>query len=337
MRLIDMHCDTVGKVLDNEYRIQNPEVYDTEIYNGEADNTDLRNGSYAVTIPAMQKAGTTAQFFACFTNYGAAQNRYELCYHRALEMMDCLDMQIRRYPEELAHAYSYDEILENEKNGKISAVLTVEEGGILNGRIERLEEIYNRGVRVMTPMWNYENCLGYPNSRDTDVMCRGLKPFGREVVNRMTELGMIVDVSHASDGTFRDMVELSEGAVIASHSNCRALCNHPRNLTDDMIRELAGAGGVAGLNLYGQFLSGADESRVEAMTEHILHMIRVGGSEFPAIGTDLDGFDGMNYEDIRSAGDMEKLWLALKHKGLAESQLDKIWSENVLQVIRRIL
>ena len=101
---------------------------------------------------------------------------------------------------------------------------------------------------------------------------------------------MIIDVSHASDGTFRDIMAIAKGTVIASHSNCREIAKHPRNLTDEMIWQLADAGGIAGLNLYGPFLGREKESRIEDMTAHILHMLNKGGSDFPAIGTDFDGF-----------------------------------------------
>ena len=230
----------------------------------------------------------------------------------------------------------FEEIMENKKQEKISAVLTVEEGGVLNGEMERLDFLYQKGVRLITLMWNYENCLGYPNSRDQNVMQKGLTSFGSDVVRRMGELGMIVDVSHASDGSFYDVLGNARGPVVASHSNCRALCSHPRNLTDEMIRDLANAGGVAGLNFYGAFLGTKDASLLEEMTAHVQHMVRVGGSDFPAIGTDFDGFDGMKHLDIPDASHMEKLWDALKKSGLSERQLDKIWSENVLRIFRSI-
>ena len=215
--------------------------------------------------------------------------------------------------------------------------MTIEEGGVLNGRMERLTSLYQEGVRLMTLMWNYENCLGHPNSWDSGMMEKGLTPFGIETVTRMGELGMIADVSHASDGTFWDILKYAKGPVVASHSNCRNLCNHPRNLTDEMIRALAEQGGVAGLNFFGPFLGTTKESKIEEMTAHILHMIQVGGSEFPAIGTDFDGIDGLERLDIPNASAMELLWEALKKKGLSQGQLDKIWGENVERVLREVL
>lgn len=314
-----MHCDTVWKLLDL------------------GGSGDLYNNNCAVSIPAMKKAGTLAQFFACFTYLeDYPEDGYEGAYKHVNRMIDYMEEQEKKYPGDIALARSVTEIKENKSEGRISAVLTVEEGGVLNKRMERLDDLYKRGIRLMTLIWNYENCLGHPNSRDRSMMEKGLKPFGVEVVERMGELGMIVDVSHASDGTFRDVLAHAKSPVVASHSNCRALCPHSRNLTDDMIRALAGAGGVAGLNFYGAFLGTENESRIEEMTEHILHMIRAGGSEFPAIGTDFDGFDGIEVLDIPDISRMEKLWDALKKKGISEGQLDKIWSGNAMRILGEI-
>jgi len=320
MKLIDMHCDTIWKLMD---------------LGGEG---DLMTGSCDVSIPGMRQADTLAQFFACFGYLDDFMDRggYDACYSHILEMARYLKEQTVIHKDDIALAVSADDIYKNAREGKISAVLAVEEGGVLNGDISRLDALYDNGVRLMTLMWNYENCIGYPNSRDSSVMWQGLKPFGIEVVEKMSGKGMIIDVSHASDGTFRDVLEYAKGPVVASHSNCRALCSHPRNLSDEMIRKLANAGGIAGLNLYGAFLGDKNESRIEEMTAHVMHMIEVGGSEFPAIGTDFDGFDGMDVLDIPDVGHMALLWEALKKKGLSEGRLDKIWSGNVLRVFKSL-
>lgn len=319
MNLIDMHCDTF--------------TYLT----GKKKEQNLWNTDCSVNIPGMKKAGTMAQFFACYTCLEEYKDEgYEGCYKRALSMIERVEQEILAFPELIASAESYDEVMKNQSEGKISAILTVEEGGILNGKMERLNTLYEKGVRLMTLMWNFENCLGYPNSQNAEVMEKGLKDFGIEVVKRMGELKMIVDVSHASDGTFRDILRYAKSPVVASHSNCRDLCAHPRNLSDGMIRVLAEKGGIAGLNFYGPFLGTEKESKIEEMTAHILHMIDVGGQQFPAIGTDFDGVDGLVHMDIPDVSGMEKLWDALKKKGIPESQLDLIWSGNVLRIIREI-
>ena len=320
MKLIDMHCDTIGKIMDWDKK------------------GDLYNNLCSVNIAEMKVADSMAQFFACFTKFGEYEGNggYEKCYEHALDMISFLEKQINTYEQEIALVKSYKEICDNKEAGKISAILTIEEGGILNGQMERLEYLYQRGVRLMTLMWNYENCLGHPNSKKFLAMRKGLRPFGIEVVKRMGEMGMIVDVSHASDGSFWDIMRYAKGPVVASHSNCRALCNHPRNLSDRMIRALAQKGGVSGLNLYGVFLGASKESRMEEMGAHIFHMIDKGGIEFAAIGTDFDGFSGMNVMDIPKLSDMEKLWTYLNKKGLSEGQLEKIWNGNVLRVLSEI-
>lgn len=318
MKLIDMHCDTIWKLMDLDKK------------------GDLKTNECSISIPGMKKAGTMAQFFACFTYLDDMTGGYDECYWHVHEMIDFMEGQIKKFSTDIAHAYSYEDIKENDENGKISAVLTVEEGGVLNSDIERLEKLYQRGIRLVTPMWNYENCLGFPNSTDPSVMQQGLKPFGVETVRRMGELGIIVDVSHASDGTFRDILHNAKGPVVASHSNCRALCAHPRNLTDEMICELADIGGAAGLNFYGVFLGTKNASCNDEMAEHVLHMIQCGGEEFPMIGTDFDGFDGIEKLDIPKVENMERLWSALKKKGVSESQLDKIWNGNALRILKAI-
>lgn len=324
MNLIDLHCDTLSRLLC------------------EKTGQDLKNTDCDVNLSGMKEAGAVAQFFACFTCLSEHQKDkspeegYEACYKQALELIELMEKQCVLFPEEIALSRSYKEIVKSKEEGKISAVLTVEEGGILNGRPERIEILYEKGVRLMTLMWNFENCLGHPNSRDVGVMEKGLKDFGIETVRQMGKLGMIADVSHASDGTFRDIVKYAEGPVIASHSNCRALAGHPRNLSDDMIHTLADKGGIAGLNFYGVFLGTQTESKIEEMTAHILHMIKTGGREFPAIGTDFDGFGGMEHMDISNISQMGRLWEALKRKGLSEDQLDLIWSGNALRVLKAL-
>lgn len=320
MKLIDMHCDTIGKIIDLDKC------------------GNLKDNLCSIDIQDLKKADSLAQFFACFTklNDYIDHGGYDMCYEHALDMIRFMKEQIKNYSEDIAIAGSYREIRENESEGKVSAIITIEEGGILNGKMNRLDTLHEEGVRLMTLMWNYENCLGYPNSKDAAIMQKGLKTFGIDVIRRMGEIGMIVDVSHASDGSFWDVMKYAKGPVVASHSNCRALCSHQRNLTDEMIHALAEKGGVSGLNLVGYFLGTENESRIDEMAAHILHMIKVGGSDFPAIGTDFDGFSGMDVMEIQKLSEMEKLWHYLKKKGLSEGQLEKIWNGNILRILKEM-
>jgi membrane dipeptidase len=205
------------------------------------------------------------------------------------------------------------------------------------GKMENLKRLYEKGVRAMALTWNFPNCFGYPNSSDETIMKRGLTDFGKEAIGEMNRLGMLVDVSHLSDGGFYDVAQISRKPFIASHSNCRALTPHPRNLTDDMIRILAEHGGVTGLNFAPQFVSRTIHSkdcRIEDLVRHTMHLVQVGGEDCVGIGTDFDGVGG-NLE-IHEPAQVDRLFEALKKAGLTERQLDKIARENVLRVFKDI-
>lgn len=208
--------------------------------------------------------------------------------------------------------------------------------------IENLENMYNKGVRLITLTWNHENCLGYPNSENKYVMAKGLKKTGIEAVLRMNELGIIVDVSHLSDGGFYQVAELMAKAkrpFIASHSNARAVTGHQRNMTDNMIRVLADNGGIMGLNLSPHFLNDIEpkngSSRIADMVRHILHIRSVGGAEVLAIGSDFDGIEGQL--QVKNPPDFEMLWSALEKAGVSNRELEKIWQGNGLRVLSEVI
>ena len=320
MHLIDMHCDTVAKILESK--------------NGEG----LYENSFDVDIKGMKNAGTMAQFFACFVYMEMFQgkDRMEKAYLYAKKMVAKLKEEVQKNSKEIALATTADSILQNQEQGKISAILTLEEGGVINGEFRKLEELYNEGIRLVTLLWNFENCMGYPNSKDRKIMEQGLKPFGFETVERMNDLGMLVDVSHMSDGGFWDVIHTSKKPVVASHSCARSLCNHPRNLTDEMLRALGEKGGLAALNFYPAFIREDQKASKEDLAAHIKHMINVAGMDAVAIGTDFDGFEGGELE-IDKTGKMSLLYHTLKKEGFTEEQLEKIWFGNVMRVIKEVV
>lgn len=319
MRLIDMHCDTISHLMR-----------ETSI--------SLKENALSVDLHKMKEAGSMAQFFACFIykEQFPGENGYEDAYGYALKMIARGKAAFSEISDGLEMVRNCEELARCCKEGKIGAFLTIEEGGILGGRLERLEELYRLGIRLITLTWNYENCIGYPNSRDREVMQKGLKPFGVEVIERMNELGMLIDVSHLSDGGFWDVIKRSRKPVVASHSNARSLCAHRRNLTDDMIRALAQNGGVTGLNLYPFFLHESGKATIEHMAEHIAHMYQVGGEDVVVIGTDFDGYDDGESE-IMHMGQMGFVYQAIKKRGFTERQMEKFWNGNALRVLRETL
>lgn len=333
MNLVDMHCDTIS-----------------ELMKASAEDS-LAGNSLSISIEGLEEVGTLAQFFACFVNAAsfeesktlqdsgtAGQQKrispaaWERAYRAVMKMIERMDGEQN---EKVKIACNYSEIMENKKRGIISAVKTVEEGGIISGKLSRLDTLYQAGIRLVTLTWNYANCLGYPNSREKTMMEKGLTGFGFQAVERMNELGMLVDVSHLSDGGFWDCIKTSKVPICASHSNARALCNHPRNLTDEMLRALGEAGGAAGLNFYPPFLRENKTAVLDDIARHAVYMIQVGGEGAVAIGTDFDGFHNEAREQwIGHVRDMGLVWEAMKKRGITERQLDKIMGENALRIIK---
>lgn len=280
MKWMDMHCDTVS-----------------ELFRKRSEGTLWKN-KLCVDIERLKKSDSVAQFFACYVN--AAE------YPGWEEAFDAAEKLIQSVHEEEAKEFcvagSGAELEAAEQAKKYAGILTVEEGGVLNGKAERVEQLYEQGVRLLTLTWNYENCIGSPNSRDTEVMQRGLKPFGIEVVRRMNELGMLVDVSH---------------------------------LSDEMLRAVGEKGGVVGLNFYSAFLTEKKErAGLEMLAEHAKRMIRMAGEDAVALGTDFDGFERKDLpEKLEGAERIELVWDAFQKAGITSRQTEKIAYGNLFRVI----
>lgn len=320
MHLIDMHCDTAGKILESK------------------EGEGLYKNSFDLDIKGMKEAGTMAQFFACYIymEMFRGETRFDQAFAYAKQMIENMREEVGKNAADIAFAFNGSDIVHNQKEGKISALLTLEEGGILNGSLDKLEELYREGIRLVTLMWNFENCMGFQNSRNPEIMRKGLKPFGIETVERMNELGMIVDVSHMSDGGFWDVVNYCKSPFVASHSCARSLCDHPRNLTDEMLKALGEKGGVVGMNFFPVFVSEEQKAGKEKLAAHIRYMVNMAGIESVAIGTDFDGFEGGELE-IDKVEKMPLLYQELRKSGFTEGQLEKIWYKNVMRVIGDVM
>lgn len=301
---------------------------------------DIYKTSTMMDVKRLQQGGAKAQFFAIYMQ--------SMLMKRILgplmikddkyiqSLMKIFYNTLEKHSDVIAFAGNYQDMEENWKQGKISAFLTMEDGRAVQGRMEKLSEYHEKGVRVLGLIWNYANCFGYPNSEDVTIMKKGLSDFGKEAIEELNRLGIIIDVSHLSDGGFWDVAKLSKKPFIATHSNARTLCNHTRNLTDDMIRAVANAGGVIGLNQCPEFLYlGSKENRIEDMVAHVLHIRKVGGREVMALGSDFDGISGTLA--IKGPQEYQKLAHALAKAGLSEEEIDEIFFRNVERVIRDVM
>lgn len=317
---IDLHCDTLMQAWFRHRK-------------------DIYRTATMLDVKKLQKGGAKAQFFAVYLQsmrlkrlMGPLLNDQR--YIRTL--MQTFYHTLEKHRDVIAFAGSAQEMEANWNAGKISAFLSMEDGRAVEGRMERLQEYYEKGVRMLGLTWNYANCFGYPNSEDLSVMKRGLSDFGKEAVEEMNRMGMIVDVSHLSDGGFWDVAAISKKPFIASHSNARALCPHSRNLTDEMIRAVADSGGVIGLNQCPEFLyPGSRENRIDDMVRHLLHLRNVGGWEVAALGSDFDGISGRLA--LEGPQEYQRLADALGKAGVSQEETEAIFYKNVERVIRDVL
>ena len=321
---IDMHCDTLM----------------TTFYEHGADSDFFDIPSQNLDVKRMMAGKTMAEFMAIF--FPPEQYYTDVMHIEPVpydtHIANCIKVMnntLERYPDLVKQAYNSEDIERNFRDGKISLVLTMEDGVAVQGDMRRLDAFYELGVRAMTLTWNFENCFGAPNSKDPIIMNKGLTDFGREAVRHMQDIGMLVDVSHVSDGVFWDVCRQAKVPFVATHSNSRALCDHTRNMTDDMIRALAEKGGCMGLNIAPQFLDdtpGNKESRIRDRGAMARHEKEVGGIGVVAVGTDFDGTTG--HLELNGPDKMPMLCDALIRDGFTADEVDLIMYGNVLRVLK---
>ena len=316
MKVWDLHCDTL-------YELRRAEK-------AGAPKSFLHNDLH-IDLEKLQQGDYLLQCFAAYVDLADPAPGADPLVS-VLEEIDIFKRLMAAYPEKIAPVYTAADLERNRAEGKLSAMLTVEEGGCCKGSLGVLRRLQELGVRMMTLTWNHENCLAYPH-RPAEFQNKGLKPFGLEIVQRMDELGMVVDVSHLSDAGFWDVVKHGTRPFMATHSNSREVRNVSRNLSDEMIRALADRGGIMGLNFYSDFLSDDPVGRIDDMLRHCRHIMNVGGEQVLGLGTD---FDGMETEiEVNGAGEMPKLAQAMDRAGFSTDQIEGICYRNAERFFAR--
>jgi membrane dipeptidase len=330
MQLIDLHADTLTAL----YYRSGEKLKDQEFLR-ELPVANLAQNNCAIDLAKLRQADSLAQFFVLWLNLHACELHKLSPWDLFMKQYQQLRQQIDTFSSQISLVSNVAELLAARAQNKLAGFVCVEEGAFISS-LEQLDVAYRLGVRYITLVWNYETHIAVPSAIDQQ---RGLKPFGFEMVAAMQELGMLVDVSHLSDQGVRDVLQIAKKPIIASHSNVRALCNHTRNLSDELIRGIAQNGGIIGVNCVPYFLDEQDKTiRIQRMVEHIQYIYRLAGEDVLAIGNDFDGFCGLTPEldEIKTIADLPLVADALIKAGFSARQVDKIFNKNVLRILATI-
>lgn len=307
-------------------------------------------------LDRMASGGLDAQFFSVWVGPDRPDpSQPGEAFAKAIRIIDAIDAQIARHPDRLELATTAADVRRIEGAGKVAALLGVEGGHVIEGDLDKLRTLFDRGARYMTLTWSFATrwAGSSGDADDEDAWHRGgLTPFGREVVAEMNRLGMMVDISHVSDETFWDVMEVSRAPVIASHSSSRAVADHPRNMTDDMLRALAKNDGVAMVNYFTWYVDpakttggkrvsrwlwrvGDAPTPLAVLVDHIDHMVEVAGVDHVGIGSDFDGVPFLP-QGLEHVGQLPNLTAELLRRGYSDEDVLKILGGNVLRVMEAV-
>ena len=293
---------------------------------------DHRDSHVLVDLHKMHEGGLDAGIMVA---YLPQKERDEAGLQAAGQLADTILCQLRdmveTHPDSVVLARTPDDLYKAKRSGRHAVMMGIENGYAIGRDIQRLQHFRDMGVVYMTLCHNGDN--------DICDSCRsaqehgGLSAFGREVVREMNRLGLMVDLSHAAETTFWDALKESRTPIVCSHSSCRALCDHPRNLTDQQMKALAEAGGVMQVTIYNGFLRSDGQATIDDVVRHIDHAVSVMGIDHVGIGTDFDGDGGV--PGVACASELINLTRALLRRGYTEEQLRLLWGENFLRVMRQ--
>ncbi|HHX50702.1 MAG TPA: membrane dipeptidase [Clostridia bacterium] len=282
-----------------------------------------------VDLPRLLKAGVRVQFFAIFI---------ESCYKphgaviRALQGIDVYYRELEANAAQMGLVFTREDLDSLIEQDKLAAILAIEGGEGLGGDLSILRIFHRLGVRSLGLTWNQRNDLA--DGVGEQGTGGGLTNFGRQVVQEMNRLGMIVDLAHIAEKGFWDVLDLSTRPVIVSHANCRGLCDHPRNLNDSQMKSLAEKGGCLGITFVPDFL-GPDPS-VETVADHIEYAVQLMGIDHVGLGSDFDGVD-CPVLGLESALALPNLVDLLGNRGFSEEDVAKIMGGNWLRILRNEL
>lgn len=301
MRYFDLHCDTMSACAHSDIPLR-------------ANNLHIN----------LHKAEDIDTYVQCFAAFIPDSMRGQEAFDWFCKVADRLALEVGRNSDKIALCTAAGDLTATENQHRHGAILTIESGAALGGRLENIAELKRRGVRMCTLTWNGATELGRGVTAEGSI---GLTEFGRKAIKEFESNGIVVDISHASPELFNDVAEASTKPIVASHSNAKAVCAHPRNLTDEQFSAIKSSGGLVGLNFYNAFLNDSPEAAdMTDILRHTEHFLSLGGENIIAMGGDMDGSDLP--EDMSDGlGTMPRLYeLFLKH--YSKELTDKIFYDN---------
>lgn len=308
---VDFHCDTLYLLAKKDIDIAN------------------KNSEGHIDIPRMIEGDVHLQVFAAFVEPEFMRKNAATM---VLKMIDRMYQLIEK-TDKFKLILDAGDIISAKKENKIGAMLSIEGGEALEGDIALLRMFYKLGVRALTLTWSLRNDIG---DGVDGAASSGLTDFGKQVVKEMNNLGMIVDISHLNERGFWDVVEISEKPIIASHSDCKSLCQHKRNLTDEQIKAIAQKGGVIGINFAPQFLRDDGKASIDDVLNHIDHISELVGPRHVGFGSDFDGIDETP-DGLHDISCFPKLLDGLKNRGYSNEEINNICYGNFENLISQIL
>jgi len=329
-----------------------------------------RLSSGSTDLPRLKEGGVDVQVFAVWSDDAKWRSG---AFRHANEQLDALEKMIAANTDKIALAKSSADIGPILQAGKIAALIGIEGGNMIENSIENLVRLHERGARYLTLTWNYNlawaSCAAMESDKTMAAEGKGLTALGKEIIKKMNKIGMMVDLSHAGEQTFYDVIAVTDKPILVSHSNAYSLCPHPRNLKDAQLETLKKNGGVVGVNFYSGFLDPDYETRLKAiysrhfgrpdvsmstwamyeqlpkelqrqadaplskLLDHIDYLVRKVGIEHVAVGSDFDGIESapQGLEDVSKFPVLTK---ALLERGYKKEDIAKIMGQNFLRILK---
>ncbi|WP_149499939.1 dipeptidase [Roseiconus lacunae] len=288
-------------------------------------------------IPRLRKGGLKAQFWSVYVPADTTET--EDAFLQTLHQIEIIDQLVERYPDVFEMASTADDVMRIAESGKIASMMGIEGGHSIEGSLGNLKRLYDRGCRYMT--LTHSRTLPWADSATDESRHGGLTEFGIEVVREMNRLGMLVDLSHVSPEVMRQAMEISTAPVIFSHSSAAAITDHPRNVPDEILKELSKNGGVVMVNFFSKYVAptetlAANENAngtIHDVVDHIEHVIMVAGIDHVGIGSDFDGVPRLPLQ-LESVASYPLITQELLNRGYGKEQIHKILGGNILRALR---